>query len=59
MWTGDLVKDMVEYLPNLLGDYAYIYNKLLADINDFSRIKNECKYIWSLNNIIGLNYFQN
>lgn len=56
MWTEDLDKDMVEYLPNLLGDYAYIYNKLLADINDFSRIKNECKYIWSLDNI---KYFQN
>lgn len=24
MWTGDLVKDMVEYLPNLLGDYALL-----------------------------------
>lgn len=57
MWTGDLVKDMVEYLPNLLGDYAYIYNKLLADINDFSRITiDERKYIWSLDNI---KYFQN
>lgn len=24
MWTGDLAKDMVEYLPNLLSDYALL-----------------------------------